>query len=258
MKTYKLIKTYPGSPATGFILDKSWEIKVGTLIYATHYVNNSAFNPVNYPEYWKEIVKKDYEILSFYNKEGNSYYTVKSENYFSEPASTRTLDYCLLYYKIHSVKRLSDDEIFTIGDRIIVNDFTNKICIINCISSINNNIKFDYENLEGCTGHNQPLNELVKFKQPLFTTEDGVDMFDADRFYICGIDDWKAKACRASPSAIFSTDRSKKFSTKEKAEAYILMNKPCLSLNDYYSVFDEDIRDYGISAKLKKLVKTKL
>jgi hypothetical protein len=252
MKTYKLIKTYPGSPAIGFILDKSWEIKIGTLIHATHYVNNLAFNPVSYPEYWEEIVKIDYEILSIIphnSLEGIifKYNCLEIESYLKNGD-----------YKIHSVKRLLDGEIFTIGDKIKSNNFTNKICIINCIYNTNNSFIVNYKNVDGCAGFNQPLNELVKFKEPLFTTEDGVDMFDADRFYICGIDDWKAKACIASPLAIFSNDRSKKFSTKEKTEAYILMNKPCLSLNDYYSVFDEDIRDYGISAKLKNLVKTKL
>ena len=90
---YRLIKEYPGSP------------KLGTIL--TH----EELQYCNWNEYYQEVVEKDYEILSFYNKEGRSYYNIKNNTYFSNPASSRSLTYCLLYYQIHSVKRLSDGEI---------------------------------------------------------------------------------------------------------------------------------------------------
>ena len=48
----------------------------------------------------------------------------------------------------------------------------------------------------------------------------------------------------------------KYFSTKEKAEEYILMNKPCLSINDLQFLKREAIIYWD--NKLKDLVKTKL
>lgn len=45
-----------------------------------------------------------------------------------------------------------------------------------------------------------------------------------------------------------------KFSTKEAAEEYILMNKPCLSINDVNSDFS--ITKYRMK-QLKKLVKSR-
>lgn len=47
----------------------------------------------------------------------------------------------------------------------------------------------------------------------------------------------------------------KHFSTKEKAEEYIIMNKPCLSINDVLSVGQRVIVDEG---KLKQIVKSKI
>ena len=70
----------------------------------------------------------------------------------------------------------------------------------------------------------------------MFCTEDGVDVFKGDKFYICKLHDWKLIPCSASKNATFSIDKSKKFSTKEAAEEYILMNKPCLSINDISSM----------------------
>jgi hypothetical protein len=81
---------------------------------------------------------------------------------------------------------------------------------------------------------NSKLNDAIKLKQPLFTTEDGVDIFEDDIFWNVGttynLNDYQITNNKYE--LVFLKDGSKQFSTKEKAEKYILMNKPCLSLQD--------------------------
>ena len=85
------------------------------------------------------------------------------------------------------------------------------------------------------------LNSIKHIKQPLFTTEDGVDIFESDEFY----NTWDLKI----PNKEIAVSRKKDFynekpvnkhciyfSTKEAAEEYILMHKPCLSLKEVLEI----------------------
>ena len=58
----------------------------------------------------------------------------------------------------------------------------------------------------------------------------------------------------------YANTGNKYFSTKETAEEYILMNKPCLSITDILNikVFGSHLNSSWIIAQLKKLVKSKL
>ena len=63
---------------------------------------------------------------------------------------------------------------------------------------------------------------------------------------------------------IFFNSDYKHFSTKEKAEEYILYNKPCLSLNDIFKNVEEmrkglkTFENSELAKRFKKLVKQKL
>lgn len=94
---------------------------------------------------------------------------------------------------------------------------------------------------------------LLHKREKLFTTEDGVDIYSDTEYWsievensgivdedatIAGINytpkyngKWYVRKWDSYPVA---TD--KRFSTKEAAEEYILMNKPCLSINDIKDV----------------------
>lgn len=92
---YKLIKEYPGSPKLDTICkyDKNpWSD------------SNSFLNPVlnlkDYPEFWQPVVEKDYEILTVITNYNKFIEKVYNQDLTIEP-----------YWKIHSVKRLSDGEI---------------------------------------------------------------------------------------------------------------------------------------------------
>ena len=71
----------------------------------------------NYPEFWEEIKEKEYEILSFMDK--NIIFNLSDKVY--QPNADIDFDcglkYCLNNFKIHSIRRLSDGEVFTLGDR---------------------------------------------------------------------------------------------------------------------------------------------
>ena len=124
MKTYKLIKVYPGSPGLGYIgiySDNPLEDKAS--IYFLKVV------PKFHPEFWEEIVEKEYEILSFIH---NGDYGVPEETIISIKNYRLDSDIQFLRqghyidsscWNIYSIKRLSDRETFTVGDKILIKIF---------------------------------------------------------------------------------------------------------------------------------------
>lgn len=99
----------------------------------------------------------------------------------------------------------------------------------------------------------------IEVKTPLFTTEDGVHIFERDKYYIVFYD-FKVQEYNAKQDYIvWSESNYKKFSTKEKAEEYILLNKPCLSLTEI-SKFYKHLLNFnnGNSMGLRNLAKSKL
>ena len=100
---YILKKEYPGSPKLGNTIDN---------------LENDWIE--NYPEFWEKVVEKDYEILSL-SFTNNFCYLQKNGEYAyrNTPNTTSTLKDCLsVGWKIHSVKRIFDSKIFTIGDEL--------------------------------------------------------------------------------------------------------------------------------------------
>lgn len=272
MKKYKLIKWYPGcgKHKVNDIVTKSTcgsPLYLGNRLTDTLKAVFSAKDVENNPEFWEEIIEKDYEILSFINLDNNCtyHYFSKTKNFCIKhnieflDSYSRSLEFCLKYYKIHSVKRLSDGEIFTIGDKVqdsLTDYLTNfKIQEIVCFNKSNKLI---------CTtksGTTAPLSTIRHIKKPLFTTEDGVDIYKGDKFFTLS----KNNINISSLFSVIATGHIKNnnyldFSTKEAAEEYILMNKPCLSINDIVNLNNILIfrLDSIVLSNLKKLVKSKL
>ena len=160
-------------------------------------------------------------------------------------------------YKIHSIKRLSDGEIFTIGDKVVgYNNSIAKIKTIDLVGEISLNIGTDKH--EGFS-----LKNLKKSKQPLFTTEDGVDIFEGDKFYYVKFVQYNNTLGKPfeivkgnHPTFKYEPQYEKYFSTKVKAEEYILLNKPCLSYNEILNA--TKIRNKNTFETLKDLVKSKI
>ena len=219
---YILKKEYPGSPKLGNIIDN---------------LENDWIE--NYPEFWEEVVvKKDYEILSL-ARFCSIKPTITDVSYYGDGYIEALLK--CDNARIHSVKR-NDGEIFTIGDK------TNFGLISKIV--INNNSLLFYFEQKSC-GYN--LQTLIKWK-PLFTTEDGIDIYEGDYSY--GIHNSKFDIVKIKHiSTVYVGDNFIEFSTKEKAEQYILLNKPCLSVNDIKNIFP---RIFDGEKELIKLVKSKI
>lgn len=270
-KKYKLIKSWPHC---------NW--KLGDVIeetergdrYTGHNYNFFG-NPSLFPEFWEEVVEKDYEILSFKNigsdtlmdkrsngkfvhcdTPGNGIYTEKQ---LLKNEGTSLFGIKPKGYAIYSVKRLSDGEIFAIGDKIdsTLSDLgrATKLTGFKVLEK-NNRLVVGLRDL----GY-YPLNTILVVKKPLFTTEDGVEIFKNDEklfevilnnFHIneniplAACNDFLDKRNDGYPSKVFST--------KQAAEEYILMNKPCLSINDLQKIKIVDNYDLSIEIEVEDLI----
>ena len=208
---YILKKEYPGSPKLGNTIDN---------------LENDWIE--NYPEFWELVVEKDYEILELSLQRSIKHQIVSalenSEDYTISLLSCNG-------NKIHSVKRLFDGEIFTIGDIVKCEDCKGKITSLEIydndiyLNGIDNKMPFGYTLCNTLDCFEIPQ----KVKQPLFTTEDGVDIFEGDEFIVVNIFTFNK---HRTGKYLETNHMYKYFSTKEKAEEYILLNKPCLSYGD--------------------------
>ena len=145
------------------------------------------------------------------------------------------------------------EEIFTIGDK--TNNGT-----ISKFEVDSSGIRVFFK--EKPINYHVNLNTLKHIKQPLFTTEDGVDIFEGNNLYsidnMLNIKKHLLFNARYDDNTllnncIFFNSDYKHFSTKEKAEEYILMNKPCLSLSDVWD--NLKVKD---QKEVLKFVKSKL
>jgi len=150
------------------------------------------------------------------------------------------------------------EEIFTIGDKTTLG-------IITCFRLLNNEIIVDFDNRNSILLKSK---QLQHSKQPLFTTEDGVDIFKNDKIYYVETEEdldnnFKINEYIVSKSGRFISDSSiHSFSTEKAAENYVKMNKPCLSLQEIKDVFEKDVLLTTPKLKtiriLEKIVKQKL
>src|SRR5690606_35481836 len=117
-----------------------------------------------------------------------------------------------------------------------------------------------------CKGNGHvSINRIEKVNDPVFITEDGVDMFDCDKYYYVIEDKVYSNTVNATYFECSNAPNgNKRFSTREKAEEYILYNKPCLSIKDiedisspFYAAHSNLTHKYNIKY-LVELVKSKL
>lgn len=158
------------------------------------------------------------------------------------------------------VKRLSDGEVFSIGDKISFrglygNNSEHKYDTIRGFDlKQDGNLGVLYHN--GLVG----LSKIEKYRESILITFDGVKLFGGESIYSV-TDDFQL--CYTSIATKENIQGIRVFAKKEKAEEYILMNKPLLSLNDLLSVWssEKDFDAYKNSPmfqNFKNLAKTKL
>jgi hypothetical protein len=171
MKKIKLIRKYPGSPKLGTVITPKVDIEN----YNTNnfYWEGSWFNPNDFCEFWEEIVEPDYKILSFKQNSGitdlwtNFYSNSWGRNVNGQCATSPYTTEEILsnkFYAIHSIKRLSDGEVFTVGDTIKTHkwgsdNIINSITIADGINSFKGGIWFN------CDGGSQHFSHSIKVIQ---------------------------------------------------------------------------------------------
>lgn len=142
---------------------------------------------------FEEITQVDYEILSFININTNNFVKLQKNGKYSCEQSESyilnkgiyTLKECLEfeYLSIYSIKRISDNEIFTIDDKTDYGTIELFELIVNNIFVNTVIIHKSTTNKSHFAKHKKLLNNIVKSKQPLFTTVDNVEIFEGDKYY---------------------------------------------------------------------------
>ena len=247
MKSYKLIKEYPGSPEVGTIVkDSQGSIKY-TEPSGKQYTESSSAGNIfkanieNHPEFWEEEIEKDYEILQYVRKDRQSYSSKRRGGKDHEKD-----------WNIFSVKRISDGEVFSIGNSITGATYKDPRKIEEII------LEGDDEIALGQGKGYTELVDAVKCKTPLFLTNDGVEVFIGDIVYVVqsslnGID--KIMVANFRPE---DYPTMKVFSTNKAAEDYIIKNKYALSIEDFWEVSNMPASNFNKSAHMKKLVRERL
>jgi hypothetical protein len=132
----------------------------------------------------------------------------------------------LLYsgsHRIHSVRRLSDNEVFT------VNEIVKEGTILGFYTrSENNTLRVDL-----LDNFSIPFSDIHKTQTILFRTEDGVDITNTEQIiYSAWTINWIITGDKVKNISIDKDCQCKRFSTLEAAQEYITLNKPFLSVND--------------------------
>ena len=187
MKKYRLKQWYPGLTIKEGTVVKRGGCKT-TVHGNVHLIDNSHFDE---KEFWEEVVEKDYEILSFsYEdvvfttlRDNGKYFSTSSPNkfdpngYFCGYTKEQELSFG---GKVHSIKRLSDGEIFTIGDKITGATYKDPRGITG----------FCVEGGEATVGLKTELGRTLlgdanKVEEPLDTTEEYMSRLEAvQKYYI--------------------------------------------------------------------------
>ena len=255
---YKLIKTYPGSLEIDTIIDleKIQCNKIQGFFKNHDYWNVNVNDIKNNPEYWEEVAEKDYEILSFISSVPfkNGHIVHHKQNNFDRRIETYLKD---PEWRIYSVKRLSDYEVFTVGD------FVKEIITGQCKGW---EIKEFSLKDNRCFTAGVNINNVEKLREALFITEDGIEIFKRDEVTFVRKADLRITGTTLTTNIdkeerIWDgSDGYLQFSTKEAAEEYILMNKPCLSITDIINITysPSETKISTIINKLKEKVKLKL
>lgn len=240
MKKYKLVKPYPGSLEVG--TEVTWgnhgltgecyqaKVKAGIFRFNKDTIENS-------PEFWQEVEELECEIQSFnyinviYIKtdkgftcsEGFSYHSL--ESHLSDGVST-----------IHSVKRLSDGLVITVGDTVV----TKNILTTEGVTGfrINDGTTSFKKGLWITTkGGGMHLERIKEIQKPhLFVTEDGVKIYKGDSYWFVD-PNFDIVDIRAAYGGCGKYPDRKYFSTQAAAQEYVQNNRPRLSIEDCRKIY---------------------
>jgi hypothetical protein len=195
-----------------------------------------------YTEFWEEVVQKDYEILTLTNSGGiqpNIPFDFIGNLYEDEINKGNIPD----HLHIHSIKRKSDGEVFSIGDKVALKSSINyhltamKLTDDKLSIYVNGKVVPTKDNNSGGFGAN--LERLIKAKTPLFITEDSVEIFEGDGVHWVRIDTLKylyKTEIVVNHKFILESGQYKIFSSEEKAKEFVVLKEPKYSLEDMVKI----------------------
>lgn len=161
-------------------------------------------------------------------------------------------------YIIEAVKRLSDGVEFKLGDKALPSCNIQTIEPYTIISFYHvkndyiDNIKVKAERKSG--GAFDFFISYITKKEKLFTTEDEVDIHHKDTYwFVTPIFNYGMNTAKALNYEETLKNNNRRFSTKEAAKEFVLMNKPCLSVNDIKCILNNSL----YVSSLRKFVKQK-
>jgi hypothetical protein len=198
--------------------------------------------------------KKEWEIVAFQARYCGDIYNLYPDGRFRTKGHEDKPGYSLKEMVadedvIHSVRRLSDGEVFSVGDRI--GSKMNRV--VGRIKSFDQSGHILYENVSG-TEH---ISQLENMGQALFMTVDGVEKFHGDTVWNVN-DFWRLQEFCVDKEYADKISDGTLFSTREAAEAYVFENRPVLSLKDVKEVLGKTFRSDDAVEKFATLVKQKL
>ena len=205
-------------------------------------------------EVWEEVIERDYEILSFVSVQGDISFKRKNGLFLNSSQIENTGEYeenshTYPYWKIHSVKRFSDGEVFTLGDKVIADFLSNGIQHISkfeledgklSVQLLKENnphfvsyVKLDKLKRVEVIGKDFYDNDILKYSL-LYIVSDTLDLYNTD---LATKENIKGVRC---------------FVSKELAEKYIEKNKPLFTTLDNVELKHGD-KFYVVDAKFFKI-----
>lgn len=207
--------------------------------------------PIDYKELsledWLIEVKKlnltEEELVTFIG-------TCHFDNHYSKLEGEWSRDKAEILYNMWNPK----EEVYNIGDYVIAACDDTKGYLVKLTSV--NPIRGEYT-IPSRVSNRKPLSsDLGTFDHiqrkalpeelpldPLFTTEDGVEIFDLNTSVAWVIDgkyEYNLRLCKEHLEGSLKDTKSYKiFSNKEKAIEYETRNKPCLSINDVATIIEQ-------------------
>jgi len=248
-KKYKLLKLYPTTPT-------DWE--VGDVVehwgsclyhYQVEYKRGYASKPEveNYPEFWEEVVEKDYKILKFKDLTSGAIFSLNADGLYWYEESRRngfTLENML--YKgrcvkngeisIYSIERLCDGEIFTVGDDVKLQD-QNKDRTIKSFELTDESIRFRFADGLGVQlkYYPRPGDIIHRSQTALFTTNDNLDIYHGEEYWrITGVGPYFISREMALETKTYNAEIPR-FSTEEAARRWVENNRKQYSKADIKS-----------------------
>jgi hypothetical protein len=177
---------------------------VGTIAQPNDLIQHDFFE--KYCEFWEEVVERDYEIL------------------ISKVTP----------YTIFSVKRLSDGEVFTVGDKFKANiGGEDVIRTIQRIEVEGDRITIGHQS--GTLTNQKGIgifHTIKKVKQPIFLTHNGIDIFEGDTVWYVNKENLYHDYAIALARTSFNSNTHAYFLTREGAEEYIEKNKVLFTTED--------------------------